>query len=192
MQHSGNDDPLLRPVQRRETIPVRMTGQPTNSFGVTTLPVIHGGARMPAYYASCYSGGSPQKTPMYYQPHPAQFVRVGSQLGMSEPSLMGFLAVPINARRTIVLIYNNHTRTSQSRPRRRRTSLEQTSRPLISKPTILNARLKLRRFCVKLQTFNEIFTQSGRQDQAKIAVHPPSHMARLSAQGRIKEWLVPR
>ncbi|RYO78437.1 hypothetical protein DL766_001500 [Monosporascus sp. MC13-8B] len=108
MQRYGDDDPLLRPIQRRETTPARMMGQPLppprqpmNSFGRRASPppppqpVIRDGAQMPACYAPYYPGASPQAVPMYYQPHPVQFISVRPQPGTPEPSLMGFSGVPM-------------------------------------------------------------------------------------------------
>jgi len=132
-------DPLLRPIQRRETTPARMMGQPppeqpTSSFErrvpAPLRPVIRDGAQMPAYYAPYYPGGPPQAVPMYYQPQPMQFISVPPQPSMPEPGHIGLSTGPLpsvrqrsRSRRRTSVDSKEYTRSkshSRSRPFRER------------------------------------------------------------------------
>ncbi|KAI1370582.1 hypothetical protein F4677DRAFT_457763 [Hypoxylon crocopeplum] len=97
MQRYEDDDALLRPIQRRETTPARLMGQvlrqPTNSFGQRAspppAPFVRDGAPVSAYYPPYYPGGPPQTVPVYYQPHPMQFIRVQPPPDFSTVDLPG-------------------------------------------------------------------------------------------------------
>ncbi|KAI0097925.1 hypothetical protein GGR51DRAFT_577712 [Nemania sp. FL0031] len=111
-RYEGDDDPLTRPVQRRETTPARIMGQPvpltpplsqpTNSFwrrvpappGIGDVPALYTPYAPYAPYTPYYPGGAPQAAPMYYQPQSMQFISVQPQPGVSDPGLMGLSTVP--------------------------------------------------------------------------------------------------
>ncbi|KAF3762955.1 putative Mg2+ transporter [Cryphonectria parasitica EP155] len=135
-RYERDDDPLNRPIQRRETTPARImeqpvpltpsSRQPTSSFRrrVPAQPGIVNGAGVQAFYtpyAPYYPGSTPQAVPMYYQPQPMHFISMQPQLGMPDPSLMGsstalLPGVPLSS------LSNSGARASRSRSRSRQRS----------------------------------------------------------------------